>query len=83
MPTAANWAVGTFCGVSLIAFEMCQMDRKQKTERLHLIIKETNSRQTVKEQIKKGGLQVIVDTPTQGPSSSPSSSSSSSSEQQW
>lgn len=59
------------------------MDRKQKTERLHLIIKETNSRQTVKEQIKKGGLQVIVDTPTQGPSSSPSSSSSSSSEQQW
>ncbi|KAI9487951.1 hypothetical protein BDB00DRAFT_850756 [Zychaea mexicana] len=66
VPSAANWAVAAFCGISLISFEMCQMDRKAKLERLHLIVKETNSRggkrQVVDEQGKNGAFHVVVDT---------------------
>ncbi|KAI8149683.1 hypothetical protein BJV82DRAFT_662969 [Fennellomyces sp. T-0311] len=67
VPTAANWAVAAFCGISLISFEMCQMDRKQKLEKLHLIVKETNSRgqkrRVVDEQGKNGAFHVVIDTP--------------------
>lgn len=65
VPSAANWAVAAFCGVSIISFEMCQMDRRQKLERLHLIVKETNSRtnkQVVVDEHRKGGLHVVIDT---------------------
>ncbi|KAI9276744.1 hypothetical protein BDA99DRAFT_554700 [Phascolomyces articulosus] len=69
VPTAANWAVAAFCGISLISFEMCQMDRKSKLERLHLIVKETNSRgegkrRIVDEQGKNGAFHVVIDTPS-------------------
>ncbi|KAI8100111.1 uncharacterized protein BX664DRAFT_355455 [Halteromyces radiatus] len=63
VPTSANWAVASFCGVSVVNFELCQMDRKQKLERLRLIVKETDSspnQRRQKEAIKKN-LQVIVD----------------------
>ena len=64
VPTAANWAVAAFCGISLISFEMCQMDRKSKLERLHLIVKESNSRgekRRVDVQGKDKAFQVVVD----------------------
>ncbi|KAG2218792.1 hypothetical protein INT45_000329 [Circinella minor] len=64
VPTSANWAVAAFCGISLISFEMCQMDRKSKLERLHLIVKESNSRgekRRVDAQGKDKAFQVIVD----------------------
>ncbi|KAF7722579.1 hypothetical protein EC973_002932 [Apophysomyces ossiformis] len=66
VPSAANWAVGAFCGVSIIAFEMCQMQRKQKLEKLHMIVKETESRRppTVVNE-RKGAFQVVVDTAEQ------------------
>jgi hypothetical protein len=44
MPTSANWAVATFCGVSAVSFEACQMERKQKIEKMRLIVKATDSR---------------------------------------
>ena len=91
VPSAANWAVAAFCGISAIAFEMCHMDRRQKLERLHLIVKETNSRgeqrrrMVVDEQGKNGAFHVVVDTPPSpdsSSSSSPSLSSSSDKDQQ-
>ncbi|CDH51660.1 predicted protein [Lichtheimia corymbifera JMRC:FSU:9682] len=94
VPSAANWAVAAFCGISAIAFELCHMDRRQKLERLHLIVKETNSRgeqrrrMVVDEQGKNGAFHVVVDTPPQSSDSSssssplPSSSSSSDKDQQ-
>ncbi|KAI9316996.1 hypothetical protein BX666DRAFT_2027070 [Dichotomocladium elegans] len=69
VPSAANWAVAAFCGVSAIAFEMCQMDRKQKLEKLHLIVKESNSRgqhrrTVVDESGANGAFHVVIDTPS-------------------
>ncbi|KAG0169103.1 hypothetical protein DFQ28_002289 [Apophysomyces sp. BC1034] len=61
VPSAANWAVGAFCGVSIIAFEMCQMQRKQKLEKLHLIVKETESRRPTVVNEHKGAFQIVVD----------------------
>ncbi|KAI8335425.1 hypothetical protein BC941DRAFT_430282 [Chlamydoabsidia padenii] len=62
VPTSANWAVGAFCGVSAIGFELCQMERKQKLDRLRMIVKETDSspKQRQRDAIKKN-IQVIVD----------------------
>ncbi|ORY98481.1 hypothetical protein BCR43DRAFT_487605 [Syncephalastrum racemosum] len=44
VPTAANWAVASFCGVSLVSFELCQMQRRQKLERLHMIVNARNKK---------------------------------------
>ncbi|KAI9027177.1 hypothetical protein CLU79DRAFT_740690, partial [Phycomyces nitens] len=70
IPTAANWAVGVFCGVSAISFELCQMARKQKLEKLQLIVKATDSRPipanerlTIDERGRNGAFHVMVDLP--------------------
>ncbi|ORX43853.1 hypothetical protein DM01DRAFT_1387022 [Hesseltinella vesiculosa] len=59
--SSSNWAVGTFCGVSAINFELCQMERKQKLERLQLIVKESDSKARASA-IRKG-IQVVIDEP--------------------
>ncbi|CAO3630000.1 unnamed protein product [Cunninghamella blakesleeana] len=64
VPSAANWAVGSFCGVSVVSFELCQMDRKQKLERLQLIIKETDSspkQQRLRQEAINKSIQVVID----------------------
>ncbi|CEG83106.1 hypothetical protein RMATCC62417_17078 [Rhizopus microsporus] len=67
IPTSANWAVGTFCGVSAISFEMCQMDRRQKLEKLRMIVKATDSERNEKlmvtERGKNGAFEVVFETP--------------------
>ncbi|OAD67496.1 hypothetical protein PHYBLDRAFT_151404 [Phycomyces blakesleeanus NRRL 1555(-)] len=70
IPTAANWAVAVFCGVSAVSFELCQMARKQKLEKLQLIIKATDSRPipsnervTIDERGRNGAFHVMVDLP--------------------
>ncbi|KAI7863578.1 hypothetical protein BDF14DRAFT_1885003 [Spinellus fusiger] len=73
VPTAANWAVVAFCGVSLVSFEMCHLERKSKIEKLHRIIKATdahepvqrNERLTVNERGRNGVFHVVVDVPEQ------------------
>ncbi|KAI7903965.1 uncharacterized protein BX663DRAFT_485447 [Cokeromyces recurvatus] len=70
VPTSANWAVGTFCGVSAVSFEGCQMERQQKLEKLKLIVKATNSKGEdtkkliVTEKGKNGAFGVVIETPT-------------------
>jgi hypothetical protein len=69
IPTSANWAVGTFMGVSAISFEACQMERKQKIEKMKLIVKATDSRpkpedkMVVTERGKNGAFNVVIETP--------------------
>lgn len=69
IPTSANWAVATFIGVSAISFEACQMDRKQKIEKMRLIVKATDSRpkpsekMIVTERGKNGAFNVVIETP--------------------
>ncbi|KAI8366014.1 uncharacterized protein BYT42DRAFT_150499 [Radiomyces spectabilis] len=72
IPTAANWAVAAFCGVAAVSFEMCQMERKQKLEKLRMIIKATDSngqsragdRPLIVDQSgKRGAFHVMVETP--------------------
>ncbi|RCH86274.1 hypothetical protein CU098_006869 [Rhizopus stolonifer] len=70
IPTAANWAVGSFCGVSVVSFEACQWQRKQKLEKMRLIVKATDSRQqrldekmVVTERGKNGAFNVVIETP--------------------
>lgn len=66
--TSANWAVGTFCGVSAVSFEMCQMERKQKLEKLRMIVKATDSQRNEKlvitERGKNGAFDVVIETPS-------------------
>ncbi|KAI8068325.1 hypothetical protein BC940DRAFT_299707 [Gongronella butleri] len=57
--SASNWAVGAFCGVSAINFELCQMDRKQKIERLQLIVRESDS--NARASALRKGIQVVID----------------------
>ena len=70
IPTAANWAVGSFCGVSVVSFEYCQWERRQKLDKLKLIVKATDSkpkpdeRMTVTERGKNGAFNVVIETPT-------------------
>lgn len=70
IPTSANWAVGTFCGVSVVSFEACQMERKQKIEKMRLIVKATDSRpkpdekMIVTERGKNGAFNVVIETPS-------------------
>ncbi|KAG2230995.1 hypothetical protein INT48_002774 [Thamnidium elegans] len=69
IPTSANWAVASFIGVSAISFEACQMDRKQKIEKMKLIVKATDSRPNptekmiVTERGKNGAFNVVIETP--------------------
>lgn len=69
IPTSANWAVASFVGVSAISFEACQMDRKQKIEKMKLIVKATDSRPSptermiVTERGKNGAFNVVIETP--------------------
>lgn len=69
LPTSTNWAVGAFCGVSVVTFEGCQMDRRQKLEKLRLIVKATDSRpkpdekMVVTERGKNGAFNVVIETP--------------------
>lgn len=69
IPTSANWAVATFVGVSAISFEACQMERKQKIEKMRLIVKATDSRpkptekMIVTERGKNGAFNVVIETP--------------------
>lgn len=69
LPTSTNWAVGTFCGVSIVSFEGCQMDRRQKLEKLRLIVKATDSKpkpdekMIVTERGKNGAFNVVIETP--------------------
>jgi hypothetical protein len=71
MGTSANWAVGTFVGVSAVSFEMCQMERKNKIEKLKMIVKATDSRpkpdekMVVTERGKNGAFNVVIETPSQ------------------
>ncbi|CAO3696562.1 unnamed protein product [Rhizopus stolonifer] len=63
--TSANWAVGTFCGVSAISFEMCQMERKAKLEKLRMIVKTTDSKEKLKiTERRSGAFDVVIETPT-------------------
>jgi hypothetical protein len=70
IPTSANWAVGTFCGVSIVSFEACQMERKQKIEKMRLIVKATDSKpkpdekMIVTERGKNGAFNVVIETPS-------------------
>lgn len=71
IPTSANWAVGTFMGVSAISFEACQMERKQKIEKMKLIVKATDSKpnrpqekMVINERGKNGAFNVVIETPT-------------------
>lgn len=69
IPTSANWAVASFMAVSAISFEACQMDRKQKIEKMKLIVKATDSRPSptekmiVTERGKNGAFNVVIETP--------------------
>jgi hypothetical protein len=69
LPTSTNWAVATFCGVSIASFEGCQMERRQKIEKLKLIVKATDSRpkpdekMVVTERGKNGAFNVVIETP--------------------
>ncbi|KAI8987163.1 hypothetical protein BDB01DRAFT_784834 [Pilobolus umbonatus] len=68
--TSANWAVASFCGVSAVSFEACHLERKNKLEKLRLIVKETDSkgreeRLVVTERGKKGAFDVVIETPAQ------------------
>lgn len=73
IPTSANWAVASFCGVSAISFEACQMERRQKMEKLRLIVKATDSspknrpdeKLVVTERGKNGAFNVVIETPAQ------------------
>ncbi|KAL9553725.1 hypothetical protein MBANPS3_003150 [Mucor bainieri] len=73
IPTSANWAVGTFCGVSVISFEGCQMERRQKIEKMRLIVKATdsspkpNEKMIVTERGKNGAFNVVIETPPVAP----------------
>lgn len=79
IPTSANWAVGTFCGVSVISFEACQMERRQKIEKMRLIVKATDSKPNkpedkmiVTERGKNGAFNVVIETPHVAPEGSQS-----------
>jgi hypothetical protein len=74
IPTSANWAVGTFCGVSAVSFEACQMERKQKIEKMKLIVKTTDSssrakpiipqdRMIINERGRNNAFNVVIETP--------------------
>lgn len=69
IPTSANWAVASFVGVSAVSFEVCQMDRKHKIEKMKLIVKATDSRPSptermiVTERGKNGAFNVVIETP--------------------
>ncbi|KAI8992050.1 hypothetical protein BDF20DRAFT_847953 [Mycotypha africana] len=71
VPTSANWAVGSFCGISVVTFEACNMDRKRKLEKLKLIVKATDSSKplrmdekvVVTERGKNGAFNVMIETP--------------------
>ena len=71
MPTAANWGVFTFMGVSAVSFEACQMERKQKLEKIRMIVKATDSRPKAEEKMvitergKNGAFNVVIETPAQ------------------
>jgi hypothetical protein len=73
IPTSANWAVASFCGVSVISFEACQIERRQKMEKLRLIVKATDSspknrpdeKLVVTERGKNGAFNVVIETPAQ------------------
>lgn len=73
IPTSANWAVASFCGVSAISFEACQMERKQKIEKMKLIVKATDSssrgkmipedRMIINERGRNNAFNVVIETP--------------------
>lgn len=71
IPTSTNWAVATFMGVSAISFEACQMERKQKIEKMRLIVKATDSKpkpdekMVITERGKNGAFNVVIETPAQ------------------
>lgn len=71
IPTSTNWAVLTFMGVSAVSFEACQMERKQKIEKMRLIVKATDSRpkpdekMVITERGKNGAFNVVIETPAQ------------------
>ncbi|KAG2174794.1 hypothetical protein INT43_005856 [Umbelopsis isabellina] len=66
VPSAANWAVGSFCLISLISFEMCQIDRRNTVTKLRTKINEVKSRermQTIEERDKSGALKAVIELP--------------------
>jgi hypothetical protein len=66
VPSAANWAVGSFCLISIISFEMCQMDRRNTVTKLRTKINEVKSRermQTIEERDKSGAIKAVIELP--------------------
>ncbi|GAB5586330.1 hypothetical protein Unana1_01230 [Umbelopsis nana] len=66
VPSAANWAVGSFCAIATISFEMCQMDRRNTVTKLRTKINEIKSRegtQIVEERDKSGALSAVIELP--------------------
>ncbi|KAI8581392.1 hypothetical protein K450DRAFT_232836 [Umbelopsis ramanniana AG] len=66
VPSAANWAVGSFCAIATISFEMCQMDRRNTVTKLKTKINEIKTRersQIVEERDRSGALSAVIELP--------------------
>ncbi|RUS15168.1 hypothetical protein BC937DRAFT_92804 [Endogone sp. FLAS-F59071] len=63
--SASNFAVGSFCLIAVVSYEMCQHRRKHKMAQLRTTIKSANNRKKGTEE-HAGVLPGLVEKPEQG-----------------